>query len=495
MAGSRATRPRVPIRALLAAFVLVGAAVGITLALSSGGSRDLVPGAGNKSGTFDPLAYSPEREGQLTRAATAGESHIVYAKSPGGVLATARRVAHWRPLIDRVAWTAGVNADALEGTVFLESAGRPDVIAGSDPANAAGLAQILAETGQNLLGMHVNLAASRRLTKKIARAHTAGRVRKLEAARRRVDARFDPTKALAGAARYLNIAKKRFGRDDLAVTSYHMGIGNLENVLRAYAGDTGTPIGSLVREKHLSYARAYFDSSPLRHRQAWGLLSRLGDDSSNYYWKVLGAEQIMNLYDARPAQLARLSRLQNARASAEEVLHPEGSTTQYADPAAIASGAAAGRLVTVPNDPQRYGFRVDHFLGQFAARLGRRRALYRHLRPEALGLLVYMAVGTREIGGKATPLYLTSAVRDEQYQHLVATANIEATRGYSLHTTGFTFDIRRRYSTHKEALAFQFMLDRLQALNLIAWAREPSAIHVTVSSAARVLEPLIQSVR
>jgi hypothetical protein len=39
------------------------------------------------------------------------------------------------------------------------------------------------------------------------------------------------------------------------------------------------------------------------------------------------------------------------------------------------------------------------------------------------------------------------------------------------------------------------MLDRLQALNMIAWVREPEAIHVTVSSAARVLEPLVQSVR
>jgi hypothetical protein len=156
---------------------------------------------------------------------------------------------------------------------------------------------------------------------------------------------------------------------------------------------------------------------------------------------------------------------------------------------------AAGRLVTLPNDPKRYAFRIDPQLGQFAARLHRRKALYRHLRPEALGLLVYLATGTRAIGGPASPLSVTSAVRDGRYQRLVAAANIEATHGYSLHTTGFTFDIRRQYSSHREALAFQFMLDRLQALDMIAWVREPEAIHVTVSSAARVLEPLVQSVR
>ena len=48
----------------------------------------------------------------------------------------------------------------------------------------------------------------------------------------RVDERFDPAKALAGTARYLALARERLGREDLAFVSYHMGMGNLENVLR-----------------------------------------------------------------------------------------------------------------------------------------------------------------------------------------------------------------------------------------------------------------------
>jgi transglycosylase-like protein with SLT domain len=484
------------VRALVAVFALIGLAAGLTIALSGGGHRKLVPGAGNRSGTYDPLAYTAAREGAFERNAAAGESHIVYAKSPGGVLATAARTAHWRALVDRAAAAGGFDPNVLEAMVFLESAGRPDVIAGTDAADAAGLAQILAETGSSLLGMHVNLAASRRLTKKIAKAATAKRVRKLEAARRRVDARFDPARALAGAVRYLTIARRRFGRADLAVVSYHMGIGNLENVLRAYAGSaTGTPVRKLVAEGGLSYARVYFDSSPLRHRAAWSLLSRFGDDSSNYYWKVLAAERIMQLYRTNTAALRRLSALQNARASAEEVLHPEGSTPVYGEPGAIAAAAQAGSLVPLPDEPRRYAFRIDPLLGQFAGKLHRRRALYRHLRPAALAVLAYIATGTRAIGGPASPLSVTSAVRDERYQHLVEAANIEATHGYSLHTTGYTFDIRRAYSSHREALAFQFMLDRLQAMNLIAWVREPQAIHVTVSSAGRVLEPVLEKLR
>lgn len=48
------------------------------------------------------------------------------------------------------------------------------MIAGDDPARAAGLTQILAETATNFLGMSVNLAESRRLTALVLAAIRAG---------------------------------------------------------------------------------------------------------------------------------------------------------------------------------------------------------------------------------------------------------------------------------------------------------------------------------
>ncbi len=46
----------------------------------------------------------------------------------------------------------------MEAMVLLESAGRPEVIAGgTDPATASGLAQIVASTGIDLLGMEIDL--------------------------------------------------------------------------------------------------------------------------------------------------------------------------------------------------------------------------------------------------------------------------------------------------------------------------------------------------
>ena len=40
----------------------------------------------------DPFAYEADREAEFRERATAGHSHVIYEKSPDGVLATARRV-------------------------------------------------------------------------------------------------------------------------------------------------------------------------------------------------------------------------------------------------------------------------------------------------------------------------------------------------------------------------------------------------------------------
>ena len=131
-------------------------------------------------------------------------------------------------------------------------------------------------------------------------------------------------------------------------------------------------------------------------------------------------------------------------------------------------------------------------MGELAQRVGAPPALYRGLRPEALAMALYIGAQVREFAGGEGPLRVTSTVRDEAYQQQLMRRNREATRNYSLHTTGWAFDIARDYASRRQALAFQFVLDRLQVLNAIAWVREPGAIHVTVSSDAKSLLPLLE---
>ena len=418
-------------------------------------------------GEPDPFAWSADREDEFVRRATAGHSHVLYEKSPGGVLATARRVERWRPQIEAAA--GDVDPDLLEAIVFLESAGNPAARAGDDLEGAVGLTQILAGTATTLLGMHVDVAASERIARRMRKR---GPTPRLLRKRRQVDERFDPRKALTGAVRYLTLARKRFGRDDLAVVSYHMGIGNLENVLAAY-GDGGA-----------SWAQVYFDATPRNHPRAYRLLSGFGDDSASYLWRVYAAREIMRLYRQDPAELRRVARLQTAKGSAEELLHPASRTKIYASPDDLEQAYRAGEL-----RPFRgvRGMRLDPQAGELARRLDVDRTLYRGLRPEAYELAVYLAAGVREISGTRAPLTVTSTVRDVDYQRLLVRDNPFATREYSLHTTGFTFDVRRDYASGAQAVAFQYMLDRLQSLDLIAWVREPGAIHITASTEARDL--------
>ena len=268
-------RGRVALGALISD-VAIAAVAGVTFGLAREGERPSGLGLPGEIVGPDPLAFEEGRTSAYERAAAFGLSHALFAKSPGGVVAAARRTAAFRPLVEEAAAGSGIDADLLEAIVFLESAGRPDVIAGDDVSHAAGLTQILAETATSFLGMRVDLAASRRLTRKIEAARARGNahlVGRLRAARRGIDARFDPAQALAGTVRYLTEARRRLGRDDLAVVSYHMGIGNLTGVLRAYTGRANEPIETVVDEEDLDYARLYFDSSPARHRNAWEQLA------------------------------------------------------------------------------------------------------------------------------------------------------------------------------------------------------------------------------
>jgi hypothetical protein len=449
--------PRQARLALLGLVVVVAGAIIVVLGRSGepSGPRVLAPGRGTTDTTRDPFAYDAARRADFEARAAAGLSHVLYAKSPGGVLATAQRVQRLRPAIEDVAARAHQNPDTLEGIVFLESGGRPDVAASDDLRSAVGLTQILAQTATDLLGLKVDVAASERITRRIGRSTSPARIARLKAQRRRVDERFDPRKSLEATTRYLEFAKGHLGRDDLAVESYHMGVGNLQRALKAY-GSSDIP-----------YAQLFFDSTPVRHSAAWRVLASLGDDSSTYLWRIGAAKAIMSLYREEPKKLAGQNALQ-ASPAGERVLRPATSTPVFADDGAL---------------------KTDELAVVTGAALRPSRALAaappagRALRPEALTLLRYLALGVREISGTA-PITVTSAARSVKAEERDTRGAFDAEAPPSTHTTGYAFDLSRDYRTPAQAQALQFWLDRLTALDVIAWVRQPDTIHVTVGPRA-----------
>lgn len=455
--SSAQARRRATAQLGLLVVVLTAAVVIALLARGGGGDagpRRLAPGAGSTDTTRDPFAYAEDRRAELEERAAAGLSHVLYAKSPGGAVATAARVQKLRPLVEDVAKRAHEDPDTLEAIVFLESGGRTDVAASNDLSSAVGLTQILAQTATGLLGLKVDVARSQKLTGSIARSRSARHIAALKAQRRRVDERFDPRKALEATTRYLAFARKNLkGRPDLAVESYHMGVGNLQRALKAYGNED------------IPYAQLFFDSTPLRHARAWRILASLGDDSSTYLWRIGAAKAIMKLQRGDPKQLARQDALQDWP-SAEHVLRPPSATPAFDS----ADALKTSELAVVDGA----GLRVSKALA--ARPVGER-----SLRPPALVLLRRLALGVEAIA-KTAPIVVTKASTTTGGEAFVG-EGVEAEP--STHATGYAFDISRNYRSPAQAQALQFWLDRMTALDLIAWVREPDVIHITVGPRAQ----------
>ncbi len=183
-----------------------------------------------------------------------------------------------------------------------------------------------------------------------------------------------------------------------------------------------------------------------------------------------------------------------AKASAEERLHPPAETVRFTSPEELLDAWEAGEIREFPATITHLGLARHPDMGELARSLDVPVALYRGLRPEALALAIYIGSHVRALNGGRGALVVTSAVRDQGYQDLLVERNREATRAYSLHTTGWAFDVLREYGSRQQALAFQWILDRLQALDVLAWVREPAAIHITAGDDAAAVLPLLDRI-
>jgi Family of unknown function (DUF5715) len=270
--------------------------------------------------------------------------------------------------------------------------------------------------------------------------------------------RFAPRKMLRATVRDLRRARLHLGRGDLAIEAHRMGIVNLQRVIAAH-GTVKPP-----------YAELYFGSRPRRN--------------GGYYWNVLAAERVMRLYRHNRGALAYEAHLQARKNSSEEVMHPRASTPQFGTPDAIARAWRRHVLRAIPRNPGLTHIAISRFMGEEAHKLGRSVRLYRGLRPATLDVLLYIGKRVHALSGAHKPLLVTSAVRDGRYQRVLTRVNANAARTYSMHTTGYAFDIARVYASRRQASAFQLVLDRLEAVNAIAYIREAAAIHIAVASDA-----------
>src|SRR5438309_8592334 len=105
MSSGFARRRRINIR-LAVAVALLAAVVAIVLVIVLAGE------------TVDPFAYTATRRAAFEQQAADGESHLLYADSPGGAIATARRVAALDAPIRAAAAASHIDPSLIEGMIF-----------------------------------------------------------------------------------------------------------------------------------------------------------------------------------------------------------------------------------------------------------------------------------------------------------------------------------------------------------------------------------------
>ena len=131
-------------------------------------------------------------------------------------------------------------------------------------------------------------------------------------------------------------------------------------------------------------------------------------------------------------------------------------------------------------------FAIDPQLERTVARRGENPDTYVALRPRAARLLAYLTRKVYDLSGEQRPLAVTRATYDEGNAATLTPPDPGAAAHAGVHATGFAFDIRRRYGSGAQAEAFQWTLERLDALGLVAWTRGRSVIHLVVSPRADV---------
>ena len=339
--------------------------------------------------------------------------------------------------------------------------------------------------GQNLLDMRVDVAAQPPLTRRIGARSRAGRLRGGEAAPR------------AGARSTSASTPPRRWPPPRATSSSPKRARPRGHRVRLLPHGDRQPRERPARRSartRAAYTQVYFDSTPPATPGYAGCASSATTRPTTS-GSSLAAREIMRLHREDRAELDRLDALHGAKDSAEEVLHPPGSTPRFDDPAPAARGLGRRGHRRVPERPRASpACARDPRMGELAraARPARRRSTAACARRRSR----WRSTSARRCARcRASAAVVTSTVRDEA---LPARLVARQPRGDpQLLAAHDRLGVRHRAPLPLQApgAGLPVRARPPPVLDVIAWVREPGAIHVTASAEAKALLPLLERVQ
>jgi len=391
-----------------------------------------------------------------------------------------------RQALREIAADMGISADQArdrwlalqEACILLESGGDPEAVSASQ---AVGVAQWMHSTGRRA-GLRIDLAASRRLTARIAALRAAGKpsreaaaeVERLRARRRQVDQRYDPRAALFAQTRYLLGLYNRFPSLDWVFQAFHGGEAGARRTLqrclgRRWPGSTAAAIRHGRPGGRLTYEDVYFGITPRSHAAAFAYLYSRGDDHRFYWWKLRAAQEGIARWRRDPAAFrAEWESLLPGRPK-EAWWHPRPELLLLGpERADVDRGVREGLLVPLRS---LTGIQVRGARGA--------------LRPEAAGALALAVREHRAAGGRGPLLVGDTALSQKEAERVrQSMAREQAARGlppppeplwgggpppdFNYHATGLAFDLLAPQDPPPRRL-LEYALSQLSDRDILWW--------------------------
>jgi hypothetical protein len=362
-------------------------------------------------------------------------------------------------IFDAAAASSGLPASLISAIAYLESWGDANALS---PAGPKGIMQF-SEATARAAGLRVVRSTRFKITtdRKLVRRKSGKPIYRVVRHRTPYtvmvrDDRLNPERAVPAAANYLARLENKFGGRDWAVFAYHCGEGCISELLPL----TQSALGHKPRP---TVADMFFAASPALHRDLYEAIQRhmQRDYSPTYWFRIMRAEQLLNLYRTDRATFRELlEEFRNptnpARRANDRLmtwLKSEDTFYRSANDLKQAEG-----LVIAPDDPKLFGFTLPKPPGDSD--------LYLQATPAAIGTLLYIAFETRRLFEEHKP-------RGEQFMplqvvELVSTNDRPAEAGTLLvdpefpeHSTGQVFDIDQSNLPPGERESLNFILDDL----------------------------------
>jgi len=357
---------------------------------------------------------------------------------------------------------SGFPAPVLQAMAYVESWGMANA---ESPAGPRGILQISEATGKRI-GLRIVYATRRRTVK----TQTAVRNKHGKLVHRTVshketytvlvrDDRLKPEKAIPAAAAYLAGMEQRYGGRDWAIWAYHCGEGCVAD-FRAMAKNTQGP-----DDPPASVAQVFFGCSPVWNRELCeAIRTQMDRDYSPTYWfRVMRAEQLLRMYREAPLEFQDLAAKYKYAASPAQ--RAPDRLSAWLKPRDLMNGQTPAKLLSAPDDPEFFGYRVDGG-GDW-----RGKAL-----PSTIGTLAYIAFETRRLyaslrpGEEFVPLDVTALALP-----LAADGATDGAQGARVpdHASGQVFDLSLPGLPPGERECLQFVLDDLGWNGSLGFIKEP----------------------